>query len=61
MDFKHEINGLKDQGDKNHVDENVSNHGSLKIYFFMHESMNHVDPNFNFDFDIEDEMYSKLM
>ena len=27
MDLKHEIIGLKDQGDKNHVDENVSNHG----------------------------------
>ena len=30
MDFKHEIIGLKDQGDKNHVDENVSVYG---IYF----------------------------
>ena len=30
MDFKHEIIGLKDQGDKNHVDENVSVHGSSK-------------------------------
>ena len=29
MDFKHEIIGLKDQGDKNHVDENVSNHGTF--------------------------------
>ena len=28
MDFKHEIIGLKDQGDKNQVDENVSNHGT---------------------------------
>ena len=27
--FKHEINGLKDRGDKNHVDENVSEHGIL--------------------------------
>ena len=29
MDFKHEIIGLKDQGDKNDVDENVSNYGKL--------------------------------
>ena len=28
MDFKNEIIGLKDHGDKTHVDENVSNHGS---------------------------------
>ena len=25
--FKYEINALKDKGDKNHVDENVSEHG----------------------------------
>ena len=31
MDFKHEIIGLKDQGDKNHVDENVSNHGNIYL------------------------------
>ena len=31
MDFKHEIIGLKDQGDKNHVDENVSNHGTCNF------------------------------
>ena len=30
MDFKHEIIGLKDQGDKNHVDENVSVHGKFE-------------------------------
>ena len=34
MDFKHEINGLKDQGDKNHVDENVSNHGIFILGFY---------------------------
>ena len=33
MDFKHEIIGLKDQGDKNHVDENVSDHGNLQPLF----------------------------
>ena len=32
IDFKHEINGLKDRGDKNHVDENLSNHGNYKIH-----------------------------
>ena len=25
--FKHEMNALKDKGDKNHVDKNVSEHG----------------------------------
>ena len=34
MDFKHEIIGLKDQGDKNDVDENVSDHG---MYFYFTE------------------------
>ena len=33
MAFKHEIIGLKDQGDKNHVDENVSNYGKQKSKF----------------------------
>ena len=27
MNFKHEIIGFKDRGDKNYVDENVSEHG----------------------------------
>ena len=31
MDFKHEIIGLKHQGDKNSVDENVSNHGKCSF------------------------------
>ena len=31
MDFKHEIFGLKDQADKNHVDENVSYYGTFFI------------------------------
>ena len=30
MDFKHEIIALKHRGDKNHVDENVSDYGTLK-------------------------------
>ena len=29
MDFKHEIIALKYRGDKNYVDENVSDHGKL--------------------------------
>ena len=29
MDFKHEIIAFKDRGDKNYVDENVSEHGSF--------------------------------
>ena len=28
MDFEHEIYGFKDRGDKNCVEENVSEHGS---------------------------------
>ena len=32
MYFKHEINGLKDRGDKNRVDENVSEHGTSVIF-----------------------------
>ena len=35
MDLKHEIIGLKDQGDKNHVDENVSNYGKWPDLFRM--------------------------
>ena len=31
MAFKHKINGLKDIGDKNHLDENVSEHGNYFI------------------------------
>ena len=31
MDFKHEIIALKDTGDKNHVDENVSDHGMFSF------------------------------
>ena len=27
--FKHEINCLKNRGDKNHADENLSEHGTL--------------------------------
>ena len=30
--FEHEINSLKVRGDKNHVDENVSEHGSVEWY-----------------------------
>ena len=30
MASKHEIIGLKDQGDKNHVDENVSVYGNSR-------------------------------
>ena len=30
MVFKHEIKDLKVRGDKNHVDENVSVHGTLQ-------------------------------
>ena len=33
MAFKHEIIGFKDRGDKNYVDENVSEHGNLRSYF----------------------------
>ena len=29
--WKHEIKGLKDRGDKNHVDENVSKHGTFLL------------------------------
>ena len=29
MYFEHEINGFKDRGDKNYVDENLSEHGML--------------------------------
>ena len=31
MVFKHEIKDLKVRGDKNHVDENVSEHGILNV------------------------------
>ena len=30
MDFEHRIIGFKDRGDKNYVDENVSEHGNCK-------------------------------
>ena len=35
MASKHEIIGLKVQGDKKHVDENVSDHG---IVFVLHSN-----------------------
>ena len=31
MDFKHEIIASKPRGDKNHVDENVSEHGTVQM------------------------------
>ena len=31
MDFEHGIIGFKDRGDKNYVDENLSNHGIFKF------------------------------
>ena len=31
MDFKHEIIALKHRGDKIHVDENVSDHGTYEV------------------------------
>ena len=34
MDFKHEIIALKDRGGKNHVDENVSDHGKVVHEFY---------------------------
>ena len=30
MDFKHGIIGFKDRGDKNYVDENLSNYGTFE-------------------------------
>ena len=39
MDFKHDINGLKDRGDKNDVDENVSDHGN---FLAMMHSFNYL-------------------
>ena len=41
MDFKHEIIGFKHQGDKNHVDENVSDHGMSCTEFFESQG-NHL-------------------
>ena len=38
MAFKHEINSLKDRGDKNHVDENVSDHGTVMA---SNKNLNH--------------------
>ena len=31
MDFEHGIIGFKDRGEKNYVDENLSNYGTLQL------------------------------
>ena len=33
MDLKHEIMALKHRGDKSHVDENMSDHGTLLVTY----------------------------
>ena len=33
MNFKHETIGFKDRGDKNYVDENVSEHGTQEFMY----------------------------
>ena len=40
MNFKHEIIGFKDRGDKNYVDENVSEHGTYAptAYCVIHKN-----------------------
>ena len=45
--FKHEIKGLKDGGDKNHVDENVSEHGSDHSFVEGPPSLYNSDLGYN--------------
>ena len=40
MDFEHEIIGFKDRGDKNYVDENVSEHGNINFMYASWVALN---------------------